>query len=145
MSPRRTCAPRTCASRTCARSTWGRPSGLPLFLALVVTAACADLRGQSSSGGDEVEFEVTAYCSGTITKSGARVREGMAAADPRVLPVGSTVEVSGSDWDGIYTVMDTGGKVRGRHLDLYLQDCDEARQLGRRTMGVRVIRRGWDP
>jgi 3D (Asp-Asp-Asp) domain-containing protein len=118
-----------------------------LVLAAVVTTACADLRGQAAlDGGEEVDFKVTAYCSGRITKSGARVREGMAASDPRVLPVGSTVRVDGSgDWDGVYTVMDTGGKVRGRHLDLYLKDCDEARELGRREMGVRVIRKGWDP
>ncbi len=93
------------------------------------------------------EFSVTAYCMGTVTQSGARVKAGMVAADPRVLPVGSTVRVDGQGraYDGIYTVTDTGREIKGRELDLYIDDCTEAQQFGRRTMRVAVIRRGWDP
>jgi hypothetical protein len=32
-----------------------------------------------------------------------------------------------------------------RELDLYLSNCCEAEQFGRRTMSVAVIRRGWNP
>jgi 3D (Asp-Asp-Asp) domain-containing protein len=93
------------------------------------------------------EFSVTAYCTGTVTQSGARVKAGMAAADPRVLPVGSTVRVDGQGraYDGIYTVTDTGREIKGRELDLFLDNCDEAVKFGRKTMRVAVIRRGWDP
>jgi 3D (Asp-Asp-Asp) domain-containing protein len=93
------------------------------------------------------EFSVTAYCTGTVTQSGARVKAGMAAADPRVLPVGSTVRVDGQGkaYDGIYTVTDTGRAIKGRELDLYLDSCAEAEQFGRRTMRVAVIRKGWNP
>jgi 3D (Asp-Asp-Asp) domain-containing protein len=92
-------------------------------------------------------FSVTAYCTGRVTQSGARVKPGMAAADPRVLPPGSTLRVDGQGraYDGIYTVTDTGREIKGRELDLYLLNCDEAEQFGRRTMAVAVIRRGWDP
>ena len=118
-----------------------------LALAVYPLAGCEDVRGQGEAAFDEeMDFEVTAYCTGTVTQSGARVREGMAAADPRVLPIGSTVRVEGrGTWDGVYTVMDTGRTIRGRELDLYLKDCDEAQELGRREMKVRVIRRGWHP
>ena len=37
-------------------------------------------------------------------------------------------------YNGIYTVMDTGPKVQGRHLDIYIWSCDEALELGRRDM-----------
>jgi 3D (Asp-Asp-Asp) domain-containing protein len=99
------------------------------------------------AAGRERPFSVTAYCTGRITQSGARVKPGMAAADPRVLPVGSTLRVDGQGraYDGVYTVTDTGRAIKGRELDLYLSDCDEAEQFGRRTMRVAVIRRGWDP
>jgi 3D (Asp-Asp-Asp) domain-containing protein len=92
-------------------------------------------------------FSVTAYCTGRVTQSGARVKPGMAAADPRVLPAGSTLRVDGQGkaYDGIYTVTDTGREIKGRELDLYLLDCAETEQFGRRTMAVAVIRRGWDP
>jgi 3D (Asp-Asp-Asp) domain-containing protein len=93
------------------------------------------------------EFSVTAYCTGRVTQSGARVRAGMAAADPRVLPVGSTIRIDGRGraYDGIYTVTDTGREIKGRELDLYIDDCAEAEQFGRKAMRVAVIRRGWNP
>jgi 3D (Asp-Asp-Asp) domain-containing protein len=125
-----------------------------VLLGVGCNTAPADAQQDAASGATTVvptgrlrEFSVTAYCTGTVTQSGARVKAGMAAADPRVLPVGSTVRVDGQGraYDGIYTVTDTGREIKGRELDLYLDDCAEAQQFGRRTMRVAVIRRGWDP
>jgi 3D (Asp-Asp-Asp) domain-containing protein len=131
--------------------------------ALVLCAACTTPPVDAQGSGEDAArasgaptivaasrerpFSVTAYCTGRITQSGARVKPGMAAADPRVLPVGSTVRIDGQGraYDGVYTVTDTGREIKGRELDLYLSSCDEAEQFGRRTMSVAVIRRGWDP
>jgi len=108
--------------------------------------AAAGLLGQPGSPEAGEAFEITAYCVRGTTKSGARVRGGMAAADPRVLPLGSVIRIEGSgDWDGIYTVMDTGAAVRGRIVDVHVRDCEEALELGRREARVSVIRRGWEP
>ena len=134
------------------------------IVAVAATACCrtgpVDARdpvgttGTAASGAGTVvptgrlrAFSVTAYCTGKVTQSGARVRPGMAAADPRVLPVGSTIRVDGQGkaYDGIYTVTDTGREIRGRELDLYIDNCPEAEQFGRRSMRVAVIRLGWDP
>ena len=41
--------------------------------------------------------------------------------------------------------MDTGPKVHGRHLDIYIWNCDEALELGRRDMVITVLRMGWNP
>jgi 3D (Asp-Asp-Asp) domain-containing protein len=97
--------------------------------------------------GVRLRFTATAYCRGTTTASGVNVRSGIAAADPNLLPVGSVVRVErlGERYDGIYTVMDTGPKVHGRHLDIYIWNCDEALRLGRRPMQVTVLRMGWNP
>ena len=97
--------------------------------------------------GKRVTFSATAYCSGTITASGIRVREGIAATDPSLVPIGSVIRVSGLErrYNGVYTVMDTGAKIRGRRLDLYLRDCDAAIRFGRRAATVSIVRRGWSP
>lgn len=97
--------------------------------------------------GVRLRFTATAYCRGTTTASGVNVRSGIVAADPDLLPVGSVVEIDKlpEKYNGIYTVMDTGPKVHGRHLDLYLWNCDEAVQLGRRKMVITVLRMGWNP
>src|SRR5688572_22096860 len=97
--------------------------------------------------GVRLRFTATAYCKGTTTASGVNVRTGIVAADPDLLPVGSVVQLDrlGPRYDGVYTVMDTGPKVHGRHLDIYIWNCNEALQLGRRQMVITVLRMGWNP
>ena len=97
--------------------------------------------------GARLKFSATAYCKGTTTASGVRVRTGVAAADPQLLPVGSVVSVGVGDskYTGVYTVMDTGPAVQGRELDLYMWSCHEALKFGRRPVQVTVLRLGWDP
>ena len=97
--------------------------------------------------GAPLQFGVTAYCKGSTTASGVRVRTGIAAADPALLPVGSVIDVEVGDtkYNGVYTVMDTGPAVKGRTLDLYIWSCHEALEFGRRRARVTVLRLGWDP
>jgi 3D (Asp-Asp-Asp) domain-containing protein len=97
--------------------------------------------------GARLPFNATAYCKGTTTASGVNVRSGIAAADPQLLPVGSVLNLAVGDdrYNGIYTVMDTGPKVQGRVLDLYMWNCHEALRFGRKNVQVTVLRLGWDP
>ena len=97
--------------------------------------------------GTRLPFSATAYCKGSTTASGVRVRTGVAAADPALLPVGSVVTVGTGDeaYNGVYTVMDTGPEVKGRELDLYIWSCHEALRFGRKRVQVTVLRLGWDP
>ena len=97
--------------------------------------------------GSRLDFSATAYCKGTTTASGAEVRTGIAAADDAILPVGSVVNVSTDKvrYNGVYTIMDTGPRVQGRVLDLYMWSCNEALAFGRKPIQVTVLRLGWNP
>jgi 3D (Asp-Asp-Asp) domain-containing protein len=99
------------------------------------------------AAGARVDFVATAYCRGQTTASGVDVQAGIAAADEALLPEGSVISVSGvpEQYRGIYTVMDTGPKVLGRHVDLYMWNCDEAVDFGRRDILLTVLRLGWSP
>src|SRR6478736_10127540 len=99
------------------------------------------------SPGARLRFSVTGYCKGSTTASGVNVRTGIAAADPGLLPVGSVIQVYklGERYNGIYTIMDTGPSVQGRHIDLYMWSCNEALELGRRDIAINVLRLGWSP
>ncbi len=94
-----------------------------------------------------LRFVASAYCKGETTAAGVVPRSGIAAADPDLLPVGSVIQVSslGPRYDGVYTIMDTGPKVQGRHIDLYIWSCTEALNFGRRASTVVVLRLGWSP
>ena len=107
----------------------------------------AELRDGPPAPGARLRFTATAYCKGTTTASGVNVRTGIAAADPELLPVGSVIQVDrlGERYNGIYTIMDTGPKVQGRHIDIYMWSCNEALELGRRGIQVTVLRLGWNP
>jgi 3D (Asp-Asp-Asp) domain-containing protein len=96
--------------------------------------------------GETIRVTATAYCQDGRTKSGAATRAGIVAADPQVLPVGSVIRVeSPGAYAGIYTVMDTGGSVDGRMIDIFMPDCARAKKFGRQTLRIRILRRGWDP
>jgi len=41
--------------------------------------------------------------------------------------------------------MDTGPKVSGRHIDLYMWSCTEALSFGKRPIKLTVLRLGWNP
>jgi 3D (Asp-Asp-Asp) domain-containing protein len=97
--------------------------------------------------GVQARFTGTAYCKGQVTASGVAVRSGIAAADPKLLPVGSVVEIDSPDsrYSGIYTILDTGPAVQGPIIDLYMWSCHEALKFGRRPLRLTVLRRGWSP
>jgi 3D (Asp-Asp-Asp) domain-containing protein len=97
--------------------------------------------------GARLSFSATAYCKGIVTASGVPVQAGIAAADPQLLPVGTVVEIESlpQKYNGIYTIMDTGPAVQGRHVDVYMWSCNEALQFGRRPIRLTVLRLGWNP
>ncbi|MBI3491401.1 MAG: 3D domain-containing protein [Acidobacteria bacterium] len=97
--------------------------------------------------GARVAYTATAYCKGMVTTSGVAVQSGVAAADPELLPVGSVVQIDDlpPQYDGIYTILDTGPSVQGRQVDVYMWSCYEALDFGRRPIRLTVLRLGWNP
>jgi len=98
------------------------------------------------SAGARLRFSATAYCQGAMTASGVWPRTGVAAADTTLLPVGSVIQVlADPPYSGVYTIMDTGPMIQGRHIDIYMWSCTEAQRFGRRSVEVTIIRLGWNP
>ena len=91
--------------------------------------------------GDFQEFHATAYCLKGRTASGATTQQGMIAADPRVLPLGTVVHIRAGSYTGTYTVTDTGSRIKGRLVDVYVPTYKEAKQFGRRQIKIKVIGR----
>jgi 3D (Asp-Asp-Asp) domain-containing protein len=124
-----------------------------LYNATIIDSRTVSLRESSAAAGlrpmtgSRLEFTATAYCKGEMTSAGVAPQAGIAAADPQLLPEGSVVQVEDvpDRYRGIYTVMDTGPAVNGRHVDLYMWSCIEATSFGRRPITVTVLRLGWNP
>ena len=82
--------------------------------------------------GEPLPVSLTQYCLQGTTRRDHWVREGIVAADPRVFPLARYVEVFlGKHYLGRFLVDDTGGKVKGKTLDIWTPSCSEARRFGR--------------
>lgn len=87
-----------------------------------------------AAGGSSYTMEATSYCLSGTTATGMRVGRGVIAVDPRVIPLGSRVHVSGY---GDAIAADTGGAIQGNRIDVWLP-CGEAYAWGVRTVTVTV-------
>jgi 3D (Asp-Asp-Asp) domain-containing protein len=90
---------------------------------------------------EEKEFYATAYSQSGKTASGTLTRRGMIAADPRILPLGTVVEIRAGRYSGTYQVLDTGGRIKGHLIDIYMPDRREALVFGRRAIKLKVVKR----
>lgn len=86
----------------------------------------------------------TAYTGATKpTAAGTRAHKGTAAADPRVLPPGSKVRVSGAGPNsGVYLVTDKGRAIKGKKIDLYMPSKVKAKEFGKKPVTVKVLHTG---
>lgn len=90
-----------------------------------------------------MRFEATAESTDGVTAKGTVAHQGIVAADPAVLPLGSVIRVTGAgQYSGVYAVTDTGPRVAGRHIDIYLPSPAEAKQFGKKPVLVRILTRG---
>ena len=98
----------------------------------------------------EILMEATAYtagyeCTGKrpgdpyygITATGMKVRPGVVAIDPRVIPYGTKLYVEGY---GEAIAADTGSAIKGNKIDLYHEELSEAYKFGRRNLKVYVLK-----
>jgi 3D (Asp-Asp-Asp) domain-containing protein len=94
------------------------------------------------------EALITAYvkdCKGCIgiTKDGtvAESHKRILAADPKFHPMGTKVELTFPDGDvKIYTVRDTGGKIKGKNrFDMLVKTEKFAKKWGKKKIKFRVV------
>jgi 3D (Asp-Asp-Asp) domain-containing protein len=103
-----------------------------------------------------MDFTMTHYiadCEGCIgiTKEGVDVSDTIyfegrrvIAVDPRYIPLGSIVEIDDGEQVFKATAVDTGGRIKGRKIDLLVNTKAEAKKLGVKDIKVKFIRKGWD-
>lgn len=73
-----------------------------------------------------------------LTRSGVPARWGGVAVDPQVIPLGSRMLIDGFG-DQVFVAIDTGGGVRGNHVDVWFWSTREALNWGVRTRQVWIL------
>jgi 3D (Asp-Asp-Asp) domain-containing protein len=104
------------------------------------------LPAQTRRPGHTRTFEATAYAQRSATASGLKSQRGVVAADPRILPLGTEIQVwNAGSYSGIYMVADTGPKMKGRRIDIFIPNPQRAKSFGKKMVEVKVRRWGAAP
>ncbi|WP_213818882.1 ubiquitin-like domain-containing protein [Garciella nitratireducens] len=83
----------------------------------------------------------TAYCPSDpgvngVTSVGARLQKGVIAVDPKVIPYHTKIYVPGY---GFGQALDTGGAIKGNHIDLAMDSKKEALEYGRKQVKIYLL------
>ncbi len=88
------------------------------------------------------KFTASAYSVKGETATGDSTHRGTAAADPAVIPLGSKIRIRGAGkYSGVYLVKDTGPKVNGRQIDIYIPNEAAAKRFGKKEVTVEILNR----
>jgi len=98
---------------------------------------------------EPMEMTVTAYTAGPestgkrpgdkgygITFTGTQARPGVCAVDPNYIPLGSSLYVESY---GYCRAEDIGGKIKKWHIDVFMENVDEAFEFGREKRKVWIL------
>jgi 3D (Asp-Asp-Asp) domain-containing protein len=113
---------------------------------VVVRAATRDwskkMHHHPLTAGEPVPVLVTAYCLSGTTRRGRYVRAGIVAADPHLFPLSRYIELyAGTKYLGRFLVDDTGSRIRGPHIDMWVPTCREAILFGRQRGTAMLVPR----
>jgi 3D (Asp-Asp-Asp) domain-containing protein len=102
---------------------------------------CRALPAKSPSANGR--YIATAYSVSGTTASGEYTQRHIVAADPSILPLGSIIKIEhAGHYSGEYVVADTGPKIVGRKLDIYIPSTQAAMKFGKKRVTVKVIELG---
>jgi 3D (Asp-Asp-Asp) domain-containing protein len=88
-------------------------------------------------------YRATAYAQSGVTASGEVTHRHVVAADPDILPLGSRIRIRrAGKYSGEYVVADTGAKIQGRRLDIYMPSEAACKKFGSKLVRVKVIQLG---
>ena len=124
------------------RPTPMEPIPLPGVVVVAATKTWTKTMHRPLRTGEPVPVLITAYCLSGTTRRGRYVRPGIVAADRKLLPLSRYIELySGEKYLGRFLIDDTGGMIRGAHIDVWVPTCREAKIFGRQHGTAMLIPR----
>lgn len=120
------------------------------LVAAVVTAtslltSSANAQDMPTSEGQTIQATVSGYANGSdgggvgsTTATGGATHWGTVAADWRLFPPGTRLQIEGFPND-VFTVEDSGGGVRGNVIDIWFPDLASATAFGTKSLRVTVL------
>ena len=111
-----------------------------LTLLLLVGSSALAAGGDVNFNG---RYVATAYSVTGVTASGIYTNRHVVAADPSILPIGTIIKIRHAGrYQGEYVVADTGSKIVGHRLDIYMPSTAACMRFGKKTVKVKLVKLG---
>jgi 3D (Asp-Asp-Asp) domain-containing protein len=115
---------------------WGIAIGAVL-LGSILFAGGSALGQTRAPQAYQLKVDAVAYSLPGSTALGVPVGKGVVAVDPKLIPLGTKMQVPGY---GPGLAADVGYAVKGRIIDLWFPTTAKARKWGRRTVTITIYR-----
>jgi len=105
-----------------------------LFLLLIILTVC--IEGKETV----LTVKATAYSveCGDYTATGHKVKWGIIAVDPNVIPLYSEVYIEGY---GYFMALDKGSAIVGNRIDIWFPTIKDALNFGIKTLKIKIIKK----
>lgn len=95
-------------------------------------------KGYVTMKAKELKVKATAYANDPITYTGTKPQVMKTiAVDPSVIPLGSKVYIP--EFDRVFIAEDTGGKIKGDRIDIYMQTESQCKEWGIRDITIYIL------
>ena len=115
---------------------WGIAIGAVLVGSIVFVGGSA-LGQTRAPQAYQLRVDAVAYSLPGSTALGVPVGKGVVAVDPKLIPLGTKLQVPGY---GQGLAADVGYAIKGRIIDLWFPTTAKARKWGRRTVTITIYR-----
>ena len=85
-----------------------------------------------------LRVRAVAYSSGTHTALGTKLRYGVIAVDPKVIPYRTKVYIK--ELDRVFVAEDCGGGIKGKIIDIYMPSEAQCNRWGSRNITIQILK-----
>ena len=104
----------------------------------VPTQSYTQQEGYMTMKAKELKVKATAYANDPITYMGTKPQVMKTiAVDPSIIPLGSKVYIP--EFNKVFIAEDTGGKIKGNRIDIYMQTEYQCKQWGIKDITIYIL------
>lgn len=106
------------------------------YVSKISTSSGSTIKGYKVK--KSLKVRAVAYSSGTHTALGTKLRYGVIAVDPKVIPYRTKVYIK--ELDKVFVAEDCGGGIKGNIIDIYMPSESQCNKWGSRNITIQILK-----
>ena len=113
-------------------------NNIPIRQEMLLIKKTIGIKKNHMQQGTHMVVGATAYCNDPITYTGTVPKvDYTIAVDPTVIPLGSRVYIP--QFNKVFIAEDTGSKIKGNRIDIYMKDYDTCMNWGIKYIDIYIL------